>query len=370
MLRQEYEKLETELFSPFATLSNKTKGRTTPETKDSHRTEFQRDVDRILYSKAFRRLQYKTQVFIAPKGDHYRNRLTHTLEVMTISRSISRTLRLNSDLTEAIALGHDLGHSPFGHAGEAIIDKKCKEYSSRIHFSHPEQSLRVVDILEKRLKSNGKTVFGLNLTYEVRNGILKHSKGLANLSELKNVDMPATLEGQIVRIADRIAYIHHDIDDAIRAKIINEKDIPNSIRQISGKSNSKRLSTMILDTIEASKGKDKICMSKNIENTMDELKNFLTKKVYIGSSPKKEEKKVFRMMAYLFDHYYNNPKDMGDYLKYHPSVLKIKNPIKYIKKDKEKRLQVICDYLSSMTDRFAIQKFYNITTPNPLPISD
>ena len=370
MLRQEYEKLETELLSPFATLSNKTKGRATPETKDPHRTEFQRDVDRILYSKAFRRLQYKTQVFIAPKGDHYRNRLTHTLEVMTISRSISRALRLNPDLTEAIALGHDLGHSPFGHAGEAIIDKKCKEYSSHLHFFHPEQSLRVVDILEKRLRSNGKTVFGLNLTYEVRDGILKHSKGLANLSELKNADMPATLEGQIVRIADRIAYIHHDIDDAIRAKIINEKDIPNSIRQILGKSNSKRLSTMILDTIKASKGKDEICMSKSIENAMDKLKNFLTEKVYIGSSPKKEEKKVFRMMAYLFDHYYNNPEDMGDYLKYHPSVLKIKNPTKYIKKNKEKKLQVICDYLSSMTDRFAIQTFYDITTPNPLPLND
>jgi len=370
VLREEYEKLEEKLLSPFATLSNKSKGRATPEEKDRYRTEFQRDVDRILYSKAFRRLQYKTQVFIAPVGDHYRNRLTHTLEVMTISRSISRALRLNPDLTEAIALGHDLGHSPFGHAGEEILSKKCQEYNQDMHFFHPEQSLRVIDILERRVKSSGETAFGLNLTYEVRDGILKHSKGLADLSSLKNADLPETQEGQVVRISDRIAYVHHDMDDAIRADIIKEEDLPKNIRRVLGKTNSKRLSTMILDVIHSSEGKEEIHMSKRVEDTMDKLKDFLTEKVYIGSAPKKEEKKVFRLMAYLFNYYYTNPEKLGDYLIHHPIILKTKDPVEYIKVHKDERLQVICDYLSSMTDRFAITKFQSIIIPNSLPLND
>ncbi len=368
MLREEYEKLEEKLLSPFAMLSKRSKGRATPEVKDPYRTEFQRDVDRILYSKAFRRLQYKTQVFIAPAGDHYRNRLTHTLEVMAISRSISRALHLNPDLTEAIALGHDLGHSPFGHAGEAILNKKCKEHDKNMHFFHPEQSLRVVDILERRTKSNGETVFGLNLTYEVRNGILKHSKGLADLSELKSTDLPETLEGQVVRISDRIAYVHHDMDDAIRARIVQEKDLPLNVQNVLGKSNSKRLSTMILNVIHSSK--EEILMSKQVEDAMDELKNFLAKNVYIGSAPKKEEKKVFKLMGYLFDYYYDHPEELRGYLLHHPVVLRAKDPLEYIKTYKNEKLQVICDYLSSMTDRFAIAKFQSITVPNSLPLND
>ena len=369
MFREEYENLERTLLSPLAALSSKSKGRAVPEEEDPYRTNFQRDVDRILYSKSFRRLQYKTQVFIAPLGDHYRNRLTHTLEVMTISRSISRALRLNPDLTEAIALAHDLGHSPFGHAGEAALNRKCKEYNKDMHFYHPEQSLRVVDILEKRMRSNGEIVLGLNLTYEVRDGILKHSKGLVDLSKLKNTDLPETLEGQVVRLSDRIAYLHHDLDDAIRAKIISENDVPNSVRNILGRTNSKRLSTLILDAIESSKGEREITLSSTAELAMDEWKNFLMNKVYIGSKPKEEEKKVYILISFLFDYFYKNPEKMEKYLLNHPVSLKSKDPVKFIKNDETLKLRAICDYISSMTDRFAIEIGKSILFPNPMPLN-
>ncbi len=350
-------------------LSTKSRGRATFEEEDLYRTNFQRDVDRILYSKSFRRLQYKSQVFIAPMGDHYRNRLTHTLEVMTISRSISRSLMLNPDLTEAIALGHDLGHPPFGHAGEAALNRKCKEYNNNMHFYHPEQSLRVVDTLEKRIRSSGKAVFGLNLTYEVRDGILKHSKGLANLSDLKSADLPETMEGQVVRISDRIAYLHHDTDDAIRAKIITETDIPEKVRKTLGETNSKRLSTLILDIIKYSSNKDKIALSYATEQIMDQWKNFLTEKVYIGSEPKKEEKKVYRLISFLFDYFFNNPEKMRGYLPNHPISLGTSDPVELIKNDKNLKLRVICDYISSMTDRFAIEIGKSILFPNPMPLN-
>ncbi len=371
MFREEYEKLEKELLSPYAKLSVNSKGRAVPEKKDPYRTNFQRDVDRILYSKSFRRLQYKTQVFIAPMGDHYRNRLTHTLEVMTISRSISRALRLNPDLTEAIALGHDLGHSPFGHAGEAALNMKCKEYDKTMHFYHPEQSLRVVDYLERRVRSNGEIVFGLNLTFEVRDGILKHSKGLANLSDLKNTDLPETLEGQVVRLSDRIAYLHHDTDDAIRAGIIQEKNLPQNVKTILGETNSKRLSTLILNIIEENRDSSKIIiLSKDVENAMDEWKNFLTNKVYIGSKPKKEEKKVNRLISFLFDYFYKNPKSMERYLLHHPISKNTKDPVSLIYQNEKLRLRVICDYISSMSDRYAIEIGKSILFPNPMPINN
>ncbi|NCO28134.1 MAG: deoxyguanosinetriphosphate triphosphohydrolase [Caldiserica bacterium CG02_land_8_20_14_3_00_36_38] len=363
MLREDFEILEKQQLSPFASLSTNSRGRTIAEEKDTYRTEYQRDFDRIIYSKAFRRLQYKTQVFIAPKGDHYRNRLTHTLEVMTISRSISRALRLNPDLTEAISLGHDLGHSPFGHAGEDALNKKSKEYDPDSHFFHPEQSLRVVDMLERRIKSDGTAVFGLNLTEGVREGILKHSKGLLDLSTFNAEDLPVTLEGQVARISDRIAYIHHDLDDAIRAGIVKEKDVPQSVIKILGETNSKRLSTIIQNVIEESFNKNIIQMSKDIESTMDELKDFLTEKVYIGSAPKKEEQKVIRLIYYLFDYFYKQPEKLNSYIKNHPISLNSKDPIGLLKEDKKERIRIITDYISSMTDRFAIELVEQIITP-------
>ncbi len=366
MIREEFEELEEKLLSPLACLSKHSKGRASFEEPDPYRTDFQRDVDRIIYSKAFRRLQYKTQVFIAPKGDHYRNRLTHTLEVMAISRSISRTLRLNSDLAEAIALGHDLGHTPFGHAGEEVLNDKVKEYFSDMHFFHTEQSLRVVDVLEKRLKSNGTSAFGLNLTYEVREGIAKHSKGLRDLKEFSNKELPQTLEGQIVRISDRIAYLHHDLDDAIRAKIVAEKDVPKKVKNILGSNNSKRLSTLISNVIEQSRNKNKIMLSKDVEIAMDECKDFLTEKVYIGSEPKKEEEKVRIILGFLFDYFFDNIEKMQDYIKEHPVSKEHKNAINFLKNNEREKVRVILDYISSMTDRFAIETAQEILIPNPL----
>ncbi len=365
MLREDFESLERELLSPFATLSIKSKGRAMPEEKDLYRTEFERDVDRIIYSRAFRRLQYKTQVFIAPRGDHYRNRLTHTLEVMTLARSISRSLRLNLDLTEAIALGHDLGHSPFGHAGENALNYKCKEYHSEMSFSHPAQSVRVIDLLERRTRSDGITVFGLNLTEEVRNGILKHSKGLLDWSQLNKFDIPSTLEGQVVRISDRIAYLHHDIDDAIRAELISESDIPEKARKILGNTNSKRLSTMVMNVIEQSNDKDSIQIDTPTEEAMDEIKNFLKERVYEGPQPKKEEGRVMRLVSYLFDYFYKDPEKLEEYLKNHPLSVSTEDPVELIKTDSKERIRVICDHISSMTDRFAIELVEQITIPGP-----
>jgi dGTPase len=366
VLREEFEELEKTLLSPFAKLSSESKGRAIIEEPDTYRTDFQRDVDRILYSKAFRRLQYKTQVFIAPAGDHYRNRLTHTLEVMTISRSISRALRLNPDLTEAIALGHDLGHSPFGHAGEEALNNKIKEYNPNMHFTHTEQSLRVVDSLERRINSEGKTVFGLNLTEEVREGILKHSKGLYDLSYSGSEGLPKTLEGQVVRISDRIAYLHHDTDDAVRAGIISEADFPEKILLTLGRTNSKRISTLINTIIENSMDKDKVDFPKEIESVMDDVKDFLTEKVYIGSAPKKEESKVKILVYFLFDYYYKNPDKIGSYIKTHPFSLESKDLIPYINSNEDKKLILLLDYISSMTDRFAIELFQSIVIPKSI----
>lgn len=369
MIREIFEDLEQSLLSPYACLSRNSKGRATPEEKDPYRTDFQRDVDRILYSKAFRRLQYKTQVFIAPKGDHYRNRLTHTLEVMAISRSISRALRLNPDLTEAIALGHDLGHAPFGHAGEEILNLKVKEYFSDMQFVHTEQSLRVVDVLEKRQRSDGKEVFGLNLTYEVRDGIAKHSKGLKDLKDLSDKPLPITLEGQVVRISDRIAYLHHDTDDAIRAGLIKESEIPNKVRKVLGANNSKRLSSLILNAIDESRDKNFITLSKDFEEAMDEWKNFLTENVYIGSEPKKEEEKVKILIDFLFEYFVKNMSSMENYIKSHPVSTKfhdIRATLNYLQENPREKIRVITDYISSMTDRYAIELAQSLMFPNPI----
>lgn len=321
------EKEFTEL-SPYATFARNSKGRQRKEEPCDVRTAFQRDRDRILHCKAFRRLKDKTQVFLSPQGDHYRTRLTHTLEVSQIARTVAKALQLNVDLVEAIALGHDLGHTPFGHAGERVLNSLAPG-----GFSHNVQSLRVVNSLEK----DGK---GLNLTYEVRDGILNH----------KTSAMPSTLEGKIVRICDKIAYIHHDMDDAQRAGIIREEDVPEIFRTKLGKSTKERLNTMIHDLIATSYGKNEIAMSPDIEETMRDLRKLMFQTVYTNPIAKSEEKKVQLLFEVLFDYYRKNPEQLPD--KYRESV-----------SQGECLDVVICDYISGMTDQYCIRTFEKIYIP-------
>lgn len=311
-----------------------------PEEECDLRTAFQRDRDRIIHSKSFRRLKHKTQVFLAPEGDHYRTRLTHTLEVMQISRTISRALRLNEDLTEAISLAHDLGHTPFGHAGEEALNEAVQ---NRVGgwFRHNEQSLRVVDILEKRISRDGVVHMGLNLTLEVRDGILNHSKGLG---PIEGFAKSSSIEGEIVKISDQIAYLNHDLDDAIRARIIKESDIPEVVLKTLGKSTSERINTLVEDVINNSKEKMEIKFSKSVRNSMDTLKDFLRVSLYQPTSvAKREEEKVRGLIISL----YNFLMDSKEYSPY---------------EDKD-RSQEVVDYIAGMTDRFAL-KFY---TDNFLP---
>ena len=324
---QAYEKEELYL-SKYATKSNQTKGRVKDEEECPMRTDFQRDKDRILYSKAFIRLKNKTQVFFSPEGDHYMTRLTHTLDVSQIARSISRSLRLNEDLTEAIALGHDLGHTPFGHAGERSLDKLNPK-----GFLHNEQSLRVVDVLENDAK-------GLNLTFEVRDGILNH----------KMSGKPSTLEGQVVSLSDRIAYLNHDVDDAIRAEIIKIEDIPNSIRSVLGNSSRERIKTMITSVYESSFDKPEISLSSEVKTAMSELRSFMFENVYLNEKAKKEEARAFNMVSAMYEYYYKQPSKLPK--RYY-------GLLEFYDKD-----TVICDYLSSMTDRFAITSFKEIFIPD------
>ena len=265
--RQYFERLEAETLSPYAMLSKNTRGRETPIEPCQIRTEFIRDRDRILHSKSFRRLKHKTQVFLSPQGDHYRTRLTHTLEVSQIARTISRALRLNEDLTEAISMGHDLGHTPFGHSGEDVLDELLPG-----GFEHNVQSLRVVE----KLENDGE---GLNLTFEVRDGILHHKK----------TGTPATLEGVVVSLADRIAYINHDIDDAIRAGVLKESDLPAECVRVLGNSHGKRINTMILDVVEQSAGKPAVTMSERMYEQFDALRDFMFDNVYKNPKAKSEE---------------------------------------------------------------------------------
>lgn len=321
-IRENIEKMEQEVLSPYATLSIHSKGRDREEEPCDIRPVFQRDRDRILHCKSFRRLKNKTQVFLTPKGDHYRTRLSHTLEVSQNARTIAKALRLNEDLVEAIALGHDLGHTPFGHAGEFLLDSLCED-----GFHHNEQSVRIVEKLEK----NGK---GLNLTWEVRDGILNH----------QTKTMPHTLEGKIVRLSDKIAYINHDIDDAIRAQIMVEEDIPKELRNILGNTTKERLNTLIHNIITNSIGKDDIRMSEEVEEAMLELRRFMFQHVYKNPIAKGEEVKARALLKQLFYYYME-----------HMELV----PEKYIKMMEfgEKQDRVVCDYISGMTDQYAITKF-------------
>lgn len=327
-IRQIMEEKEFSELSPFASFAKNTRGRLRDEEPCDVRTAFQRDRDRILHCKAFRRLKDKTQVFLSPQGDHYRTRLTHTLEVSQIARTVAKALQLNIDLVEAIALGHDLGHTPFGHAGERVLNQL-----SPTGFSHNEQSLRVVDRLEK----DG---MGLNLTWEVRDGIVNH----------KTSCHPSTLEGKIVRVCDKIAYIHHDMDDAQRAGIIREEDVPGDIRGKLGMSTKERLNTMIHDLIAESYQKDDIRMSDGVRDTMMDLRQMMFRDVYTNPIAKSEERKVQLLFEVLFDYY---RKDAG------------RLPEKYQKavSDGEKIETVICDYISGMTDQYCIRTFEKIYIP-------
>ncbi len=339
-IRVALEEREKEILSPKACLSVNSKGRERKEEPCDIRTEFQRDRDRIIHCKAFRRLKHKTQVFLAPYGDHYRTRLTHTLEVSQIARTIARALSLNEDLTEAISLGHDLGHTPFGHAGERILDKIFKEFSLG-DFRHYEQSLRVVD----KLEWGGK---GLNLTYEVRDGILKHSKGTGEILDFKSENLPQTLEGQIVRISDVIAYINHDIDDAIRGEII--EDIPKDLKIALGKYHSQRIDIMVKDVIKATQenGLEKITMSKEIYEAVNYLRDFLYENVYSYKAKVEQEKKAEKILLDIFYYLRENPED---YIAPYPEGDSL-----------ERR---IADFIAGMTDRYALRLYEKLFLPEP-----
>ncbi|MCR5594831.1 MAG: deoxyguanosinetriphosphate triphosphohydrolase [Lachnospiraceae bacterium] len=327
-IRQNQEQLEKEYLSEFATLSSDSEGRVFPEEQCDIRTVFQRDRDRIIHSKSFRRLKDKTQVFLTPEGDHYRTRLTHTLEVSQTARTIAKALRLNEDLTEAIALGHDLGHTPFGHAGERALNDVSPN-----GFKHNVQSVRTVDKLEK----NGQ---GLNLTMEVRDGILNHQTSAH----------PKTLEGQVVRLADKLAYIHHDVDDAIRAGILTEDDIPAGITDIIGHTCNKRLDCFIHDIITASTGKDEIKMSDTIGGAMMDMRSFMFERVYTNPVAKAEEGKAEALVKTLYFYYLDHTEMLPRYL------------LELLYKGEEVE-QIVCDHISSMTDRYATAMYEEIFVP-------
>ncbi|MHB1125766.1 MAG: deoxyguanosinetriphosphate triphosphohydrolase [Bacillota bacterium] len=325
-LREQAERIEKQILSPRACFSNESRGRRIVEELCEIRTCFQRDRDRIIHSKSFRRLKHKTQVFISPEGDHFRTRLTHTLEVAQIARTISRALQLNEDLSEAIALGHDLGHTPFGHAGEEALNLVYPE-----GFKHNLQSLRVVDVLEQGS--------GINLSYEVRDGILNHT----------GPGIPETLEGQIVKISDRIAYINHDIDDALRAGIIKIEDLPVNSVKILGEHHRSRINTMVIDLINSSIGSPGICMSPEVQKATDRLREFLFDRVYIGSMAKTEESKAKRLVRELYCYYQE-----------YPDVLPAEKQSAVSEFGLER---VICDYIAGMTDRYATAQYVNLFVP-------
>lgn len=329
-IRQKLEQREHEILSPYAAFSDQSLGRDEYEDPCDIRPIYQRDRDRILHCKAFRRLKHKTQVFLAPEGDHYRTRLTHTLEVAQISRTIAKSLLLNEELTEAIALGHDLGHTPFGHAGERALNNICP-----IGFEHHMQSIRVVEFLEK----HGK---GLNLSREVRDGIKNH----------QTEGKPSTLEGKIVRICDKIAYINHDIDDAIRGQIITEDEIPREYTEILGHSLGERLNTLIHDIISNNENRNDIIMSPDIEAAMHKLREYMFESVYMNKKAKSQEEQAERLLEQLFVYYEQHLERL---------------PEEYLLRMKhldEPSYLVVCDYIAGMTDRYAVSKFKELMIPS------
>ena len=328
-IRESLEQWEKEYLSPYASLSMNSKGRLKEEEPCDIRPVFQRDRDRILHSKSFRRLKDKTQVFLTPEGDHYRTRLTHTLEVSQNARTIAKALQLNEDLVEAIALGHDLGHTPFGHAGERALNRVCP-----YGFSHSEQSVRTVDVLEK----GG---MGLNLTFEVRDGIRNHQTS----------GEPATLEGKIVRFSDKIAYIHHDMDDAIRGGILTERDVPKEIGDVIGYTTGERLDCFIHDLVTNSYGKNDIMMSAPVAKAMKDLRHFMFENVYTNKNAKSEEAKAEMLMETLYEYYLRNFDKLPHDLK------------NLVDKNGDTKERIVCDYVGAMTDRFAIAMYEELYIP-------
>jgi len=334
--RERYEEIEGRVLSPRATLSSRTRGRERAEEACAIRTAFQRDRDRIIHAKAFRRLSHKTQVFIAPEADHYRTRLTHTLEVAQIARTIARALRLNEDLTEAIALGHDLGHTPFGHAGEASLDAAYREHDPRARFHHAEQSLRVVEVLEKE-------GLGLNLTWEVRDGIRGHSKGMEDLPKVPESG-PTTLEGWVVVHADRIAYINHDIDDSLRAGLVTQESLPAQCVAVLGETHARRITTMVSDIVAESQEREELVMSAAVQEATNRLKDFLYERVYQHGASGRAGDRVRRLITAMFGLCMEKPELA-------PGGRRAAG------EGRERLARVVCDYLAGMTDRFAAQQF-------------
>lgn len=328
LIRESLEQWEKDYLSPYASLSMNSKGRLKEEEQCDIRPVFQRDRDRIIHCKSFRRLKDKTQVFLSPEGDHYRTRLTHTLEVSQNARTIAKALKLNEDLVEAIALGHDLGHTPFGHAGERALNKVCP-----FGFEHNAQSVRTVDLLEKH-------GHGLNLTYETRDGILNHQTS----------GRPHTLEGKVVRLSDKIAYIHHDMDDAVRAGILKESDVPKEIQEVLGSTPGERLDHFIHDIVTNSMNVNDIIMSEPVAKAMRDIRAFMFENVYKNPVAKSEEGKAEELMETLYYHFLKNIDDMPDEFL---NLLSIGEP----------REKVVCDYVGAMSDRFAIAMYENIFIP-------
>mgnify|MGYP003302130210 CR=1 FL=1 len=328
-VREELEYQEHRRLNPLAAFADESKGRPMVQTEDplDVRTCYQRDTDRIVHSKAFRRLMHKTQVFLQPEGDHYRTRMTHTLEVARIARTITRALALNEDLTEAIAFGHDLGHTPFGHAGEAALSDCLGK-----PFRHNEQSLRVVDVLE----NDGA---GLNLTHEVRLGILGHTGDY----------IPETLEGQVVRRSDQIAYVNHDIDDAIRAGILTDQDIPESIVRVLGKTHRERINTLVCDAIMTSREAGKICLSPKVDEALKELRAFMFERVYRNPVAKGEESKAKDMLSRMYEYYIAHPEALP--ANFQPQL------------SFDGMERTVCDYIAGMTDNYAVDKYTEIFIP-------
>ncbi|NLP31237.1 MAG: deoxyguanosinetriphosphate triphosphohydrolase [Clostridiales bacterium] len=331
ILRENIEKRELEFLSPYATKSSESKGRLLEEKACDFRTDFQRDRDRIVHSKSFRRLMHKTQVFLSPEGDHFRTRLTHTLEVAQIARTIARSLALNEDLTEAIAMGHDLGHTPFGHNGEEFLNKRHKK-----GFKHNIQSLRVVDHLESVRNRQG-----MNLTMEVRDGILNHTGD----------QIPFTLEGQVVRFSDRIAYINHDIDDALRSGVIKQDELPKDCLKVLGEDHSTRISTLVSDIVNNSDNKNKITMSEEKLYYMDKLRNYMFENVYHSKIVKKDEElnKIKTMIYTLYDYYEEDPDRLPDEKKEMIAQYGVE--------------EIVKDHIAGMTDRFAVNLFKKLFIP-------
>lgn len=326
-VREELEFQEHRRLNPMAGFADRSAGRPRQEDEDETRTCYQRDNDRIVHSKAFRRLMHKTQVFLNPEGDHYRTRMTHTLEVTRIARTITRALGLNEDLAEAIAMGHDLGHTPFGHAGEAALTSCLGK-----PFRHNEQSLRVVDVLEK----DGR---GLNLTYEVRMGILGHTGSR----------IPETLEGQIVRRSDQIAYVNHDIDDAIRGGILVNQDLPESIRKALGGTHKERINTLVTDAIMTSREAGQILLSPAVDQALKDLRSFMFERVYHNPVAKAEESKAKAMLCRLYEYYYTHPEVLPE--DFQPQLTF------------DGMERTVCDYVAGMTDNYAVSKFKEIFVP-------